>query len=80
MKEHFQTQGSTFREQLRWEQWQLQTALRAEFYKAGDEKDGGSITHVNKLMPSIGVTYSAFKNVNIMLFIMKVSTRLNHLL
>ena len=61
----FQTHGFYAQEQLRWNKWQLQAALRAEFYKAGDEEDGDTVTRVNRLMPSAGVTYSAFKNVNI---------------
>lgn len=60
----FQTYGFYIQEQLKLNKWRLQAALRSEFYTAGEAEDGDSVTHVRKLIPSIGITYTVARNLN----------------
>lgn len=60
----YATHGVYLQEQVTFNKWQLIACLRAEFYRSGSEAEG-AIMHVNKLLPKLGITYSAGKDIRL---------------
>jgi iron complex outermembrane receptor protein len=58
----YATNGVYIQEQLAFDQWQLIASLRGEFYQLGDDNDA---MHINKLLPRIGITYAATKDIRL---------------
>ena len=60
----YQTEGLYIQDQINFKKWQLLAGIRADFYTAGDpEESDAEVSHINKLIPRIGVTYSFTKNI-----------------
>ncbi|MDP4186020.1 MAG: TonB-dependent receptor, partial [Bacteroidota bacterium] len=56
----YHTQGLYVQEKATLNKWLFLAGLRADFYAAGDEDEGdAAVSHINKLIPSVGVTYAA---------------------
>ena len=60
----YHTHALYVQDQVTFQKWQLLAALRSEFYTAGDaDAADAPVSHINKLIPRIGVTYSVSKNI-----------------
>ena len=60
----YATHGVYVQEQSSYNKWQVIAGLRAELYQSGDEAKG-DVSHVNRLLPRIGVTYAAAKDIRV---------------
>ncbi|NWJ51069.1 MAG: TonB-dependent receptor [Bacteroidetes bacterium] len=58
----YATNGVYIQEQLTFNKWQLIASLRGEFYESGEDDDA---MQINKLLPRIGITYAATKDINL---------------
>lgn len=56
----YTTHGVYIQEHVSIKKWQIIAGVRAEFYQSGT--DPTEMTHVNKLIPKIGVNYSLHRN------------------
>ena len=60
----YHTHALYVQDQVTFKKWQLLAALRSEFYTAGDaDAADAPVSHINKLIPRIGVTYAVSKNI-----------------
>ena len=60
----YHTHALYVQDQVTFQKWQLLAALRSEFYIAGDaDAADAPVSHINKLIPRIGVTYALSNNI-----------------